>query len=164
MYKYKWSLELKLIAKLFPKPGIWMVKAFKIGNEQTLLETCHFNCDVLHGYFKEWNGKYIYFISKIIFYSQIGQMMLIDDFMGAISNSSKECGHMFACIYQNQWRGKNVQTIKWSLHQIGFFSSLNYLNFSLFSKVIGNFPKSNTFSKDISTWYLSDRKEYSKFK
>lgn len=60
-----------------------MLKTFKIGKfYQTLLETCHFNGDVLNRYFKEWNGKYIYFTSKIIFYSQIGQMMLIDVFHG----------------------------------------------------------------------------------
>lgn len=131
---------------------------------QTLLETCHFNWDILHRYFKEWNGKYIYFTSKIIFYSQIVQMMLIWHISWVLYQTLQKSVDICLCASTKTNGGEKIQTIKRSLHQTGFFSSLNYLKFSLFSKVIGNFPKSNTFSKGISIWYLSDRKEYSKFK
>lgn len=93
----------------------------------------------------KWNGKYIYFISKIIFYSQIGQND-VDWRISWVLYQTLQRVWTYVCIILKPMTGKNSDN-QMEFTSNEFFSSLNYLNFSLFSKVIGNFPKVILFHK-----------------
>ena len=127
----------------------------------TLLATCHLHWVVLHIYFEEWNGKYILHMKSYIII-KLYKWCWFDIF-------HEDCVKLFIrvridiCMHlPKPMKGEKFRQSNGVLHQIGFFSSLNYLNFSLFNKVIGKFCKSNT-SKDIPVSYLSGRIEYKEF-
>lgn len=110
---------------------------------QTLLETCHLKWDILPIFFQDWNWKYIYFTSSIIFYHQIVQMMLIWHISWILCQTIQESVHICLCAATKTNEGWKIQTIKCSfisnrvffLHWITWIFHFSTMSLVIFTKV-----------------------------
>lgn len=133
MWRYKLSLELKLIDIFSTLAYGWYTLGIMGESYHTLLATRYLPWVVLHIYFEEWNGKYI-LLMKSDLIIKLYKLCWFDIFHEDCVKLFTQMWTYICMLLPKPMKGEKFRQSNGVLHQIGFFFFIELLKFFTFQQ------------------------------